>query len=484
MKKRFTLLLSVFAILLYLGGCDKGSLKSNTAPDTKIALESINLNGQFRLNSVVALSWFGTDIDGYITGYDISFDAQNWTYTEKLDSTFRFSIPAGSDTIDITFYVRAIDDNGNTDPTPASLRIPLKNSIPTGTFDEANLPGDTALAVTTYRWFGSDPDGDETIVEAEMRWNNGNWYSIDPYQALITFVADTNGTGTAQVFYANDKNAQPTSIDGLNLNADNILYLRVKDIAGATSIIDTASEVFIKKPNANFLVICGQPNSVSEIYRPILNDIGQAYDFIDFAKTNGQNKPINQPKFWSPTFRHMLMLYKKAFIYTDATLYNNPASGQSALLLAFMGQGVQQFTDAGRKVLVSTQFSNNAAIDMSSVNGIYPIDGIVTSGGQVRISNDSTIYPVVAGSQYISLKPKNILIGLYPIVKSADAEDFYRAKLTKLSGWQGDNLVGVRRKFNGNVSHVFFGLGLYQFNKTTADLKDLMEEILVNDFNW
>lgn len=482
MTKTFTYLFSFLVLAVFISGCDKGTLKGNNAPDTKIALESINLNGQYRLNSVVELSWFGTDIDGYIQGYEISFDQLNWSYTETQDSIFKFPIPAGSDTIDVTFYVRAIDDKGAIDPTPAQLRIPLKNSVPTASFDAANLPSDTAIAVTTYRWFASDPDGNETIVEAEMKWNSGDWFSIDPYQALVTFVADTNGTGNASVYYANNNYPQPTLIDGINLNGNNTLYLRVKDIAGAYSKIDTTTSVFIRKPSSTFLVICGQPNSVTQIYKPILNSIGQAYDFLDYAKTDFQNKPLNQPKFWSPTFRLTLMLYKKAFIYTDATLYNNPASGQSALLLSFMGQGVQQFTDAGNKVFVSSQFSSTS--DMSSVNGIYPIDGIVTSSGQVRISNDSTIYPVVSGAQYPELKPKNILIGIYPIKKSADAEEYYRASLTKLSGWQGDNLIGVRRKFNGNVSHVFFGLGLYQFNKDVVELKNLMEEILVNDFNW
>ncbi len=482
MTKTFTYLLSFLLLAVFIGGCDKGTLKGNNAPDTKIAIESINLDGQYRLNSVVELSWFGTDVDGYVVGYEISFDQQNWAYTETQDSIFKFPIPAGSDTIDVTFYVRAIDEKGDTDPTPASLRIPLKNSVPSATFDAENLPGDSAIAVTTYRWFGTDPDGSETIVEAEMKWNNGTWYSIDPNQPLVTFVADTNGTGNASVFYANNNSPETALIDGINLNGSNILYLRVKDIAGATSKIDTATAVYIRKPTSSFIVICGQPNSVTQIYRPILDNLNQDYDFIDYAKTDNLNKPLNQPKFWSPTFRHFLNLYKKAFIYTDATLYNNPASGQSALLLSFMGQGVQQFTDAGNKVLVSTQFAKTS--DMSSVSGIYPIDDIVISTGQVRLSNDSTIYPVVAGTQYPSLKPQNILIGIYPIVKSADAEAFYRAHLTKLSGWQGDNLIGVRRKFNGNISHVFFGLGLYQFNKNAADLENLMQEILVDDFNW
>lgn len=457
--------------------CDKGSLKSNRAPDSKIALESINLEGQARLNSVVRLSWFGTDRDGYITGYEISFDNQNWQYTTSQDSTFRFTIPAGSDTVDIDFYVRAIDDKGSTDPTPAYLRIPLKNSIPEASFDTDNFPYDTAISVVTYRWFSSDPDGDETIVSAEMKWNDGDWYEIDPQQPLVTFVADTTSAGTATVYYGNNPFAETNQINGYRLDDDNTLYLRVRDIAEAYSPVDTSESVYIKKPSSELLVISGQPTSVSQVYRPLLNNLGLNYDFLDFGANGGEF----QPKFWSPTFRLLLMQYEKAFVYTDASLFNNAATGQNSMLLTFMAQGVQQFTDAGRKLLVSTTFASTS--DLSSIRGIYPVEDIVISNGQVRITNDSAIYPVI-GSQYPTLQPQNILIGIYPIVKTADAEAFYRAQLTKISGWTGDNLVGVRRKFNGNVNHVFFGVGLYQFNKDLNTLEDLFDEILINDFDW
>ena len=175
------------------------------------------------------------------------------------------------------------------------------------------------------------------------------------------------------------------------------------------------------------------------------------------------------------------MQYQTAFIYADATTYNNPATGQNSMLLTYMAQGVQQFTDAGRKLFITTQFASTS--DMASVRGIYPVEDIVVSSGQVRISNDSAIYPVI-GTNYPTVQPQNILIGIYPIEKTADAEDFYRAQLTKIGGWNGDNLVGVRRKFQGNVNHVFFGVGLFQFNKNPADLEDLFEEILLNDFDW
>jgi len=462
---------------LVAASCQKGELKSNMPPDTFFALEKINLTGENRLNSVLELHWFGTDIDGRVVGFELSFDNLNWFYTKRQDSIFRFNIPEGQDTTDINIWARAIDDRNGIDPTPAFLKIPLRNSPPTAIFDDANFPGDTAICVTTYRWQATDPDGDNTITLAEMRWNDGDWFVVDARQPLITFVADTAASGQASVFYANLIAPLPTKINGVKLNDYNQLYVRVRDLAGALSAIDTADQVYIKKPTSRFVVISGQPQSVTDIYLPLLQNIGQNFDLLNYAVNNG----ANQPRFWTPTFGHILSLYEKAFIYTDASTYNSPVTGQTALLLNFMANGVLRFTNAGKKVFVTTLFTNNS--DVTSLAGIYPIEDIVRSPGQARLSNDSSIVSV-AGPNYPSLKPQSILIGVFPIVASADAENLYRGQLTKLSGWQGDNLMAVRRRQNGNINHVFFGVGLFNFTQDMQKLEELFDQILANDFNW
>jgi hypothetical protein len=96
---------------LLISGCERGEALENQAPDTHLAVKSIERSGADRLNSKVQMSWYGTDIDGYITGYALSLDSLNWKLTTSQDSTFLFSIPAGSDTADITLYIRAIDNH-------------------------------------------------------------------------------------------------------------------------------------------------------------------------------------------------------------------------------------------------------------------------------------------------------------------------------------------------------------------------------------
>ena len=121
-----------FLVLLSLllgTACRKGELNRNGLPETKISFEAINLSGDNRLNSSVQLSWFGTDPDGYVEAYEWSIDGNQWNYTQKQDSIFTFDIPVGQDSVDIDFYVRSIDNDGNLDPSPAYLKVPQSTPL-------------------------------------------------------------------------------------------------------------------------------------------------------------------------------------------------------------------------------------------------------------------------------------------------------------------------------------------------------------------
>ncbi|NVK27649.1 MAG: hypothetical protein HWE14_06375 [Flavobacteriia bacterium] len=475
--KRLLLLSS----LAFLFGCDEGEPVANTPPQTKISVEEINLVGENRLNSVVRLSWYGTDKDGYVVGYEVSLDNQTWGFTTLQDSTFQFDIPAGQDSVDINLYVRAIDNDSLRDPSPAELRIPLKNTPPVSEIDTDVQTKGTSIGVATYRWNATDQDGNETIIEAEVKFNNGAWYPIPPNQKLLTFVLDPNtpsGPTTAEVFFANENTPQSLSIDGLEAGGTNTMYLRTKDIANSYSEVDTAEAVTLVLPTSDLLVVSGQSSSVTNQYATILSNLSINYDFLDYGINGGEL----QPAFWSPTVNHILKQYDRLFIHSDAQVFQNQATGQTGPLLALMGPAVQEFTDAGKKILVTTSFGTLS--DVSGIVGTYPMTDVVRSSGLVRVYPDSATYPVTDSATYPLLQSNNVLVGITPIVKSADAEDYYRTELTPLSGWQGDNLVGVRRRFQGNVSQVLFSMELWRFNKNPQDLENLIDEILTNDFDW
>jgi hypothetical protein len=129
------------ALLAMCGmGCERGEAIDNVAPETHLAVTSIERTGADRLNSKVSMSWYGTDVDGYVSGYELSLDGSTWKHSAKQDSVFLFSIPAGSDTADITLYVRAIDNQGQRDESPASLVFPLKNAPPVIPTEMKRLP--------------------------------------------------------------------------------------------------------------------------------------------------------------------------------------------------------------------------------------------------------------------------------------------------------------------------------------------------------
>lgn len=474
-------LIFILPFLSLLIACDKGEPIANTAPQTHISIEEINLVGENRLNSVVRLSWYGTDKDGYVIGYEVSLDAQNWGFTTTQDSTFRFDIPAGQDSVDIKLYVRSLDNDSLRDPSPAELTIPLKNTPPVATIEKDVQTTGTSIGVATYRWNASDQDGDQTIIEAEVRFNNGAWYSIPPNQKLLTFVLDPNinsGPTTAEVYFANDDNPQTATIDGLEAGGSNTLYLRTKDIANSYSDIDTAEVVTLVLPTSDMLVISGQSSTVSGVYQTALNNIGASYDFLDYGINGGER----QPAFWNPTVNHIIKQYDKLFIHADAQVFQNQATGQTGPLLALMGIAVQEYTDMGKKLFVTTSFGTLS--DLSGISGTYPMTDVVRSSGLVRVYPDSTTYALFDTAAYPLLQSTNVLVGITPIVKTADAENFYRTELTPLSGWQGDNLVGVRRRFQGNISQVFFSMELWRFNKVPQDLENLMDQILNTDFDW
>ena len=153
--QHFSMRRILFILLMAsLWACDTGEKLGNQPPETRIFLEEINLTGENRLNSVVRLHWTGEDIDGYITGFELSLDGQQWHFTTNTDSTFRFDLQVGTDTTDISFWVRALDNEDERDPEPAFLLVPIKNSPPTARFDTLNVVPDTVYSAWSVLYAG------------------------------------------------------------------------------------------------------------------------------------------------------------------------------------------------------------------------------------------------------------------------------------------------------------------------------------------
>lgn len=467
-------------LLLALGtSCEReGEKKSNRLPQTQIVLDAINLTGDDRLNSVVRLSWYGTDEDGFITGYELSLDGANWEYTTEQDSLFNFELQPGSDSTDITFFVRAIDNDDQRDPTPAELIVPLKNTPPIAEFQDESFPEDTTNLVLTFRWTASDNDGDESIVSASIKVNDGDWFPIDVNQNLISLVAadpTANGATEAFVYYGSSTTPEAATISGFRNNDTNKVYIKVTDLADAESTPDTSGTYFVKPQTSDLLVIGGQSQVTFSLYRDILSTVYPSFDYVNYVNNGG----VNQPKFWNPTFQLLINQYDKLFMFGDGTLLTNPINGLKNLMLGFAAPHLQEFSNNGGKSLIVNTFSSNN--DISSVVGVIPLESLPDNPGQIFIEKDSLLVPQLP--DYDPLASNFNLPDIDPFNPTADAEIIYNAQLLTSPGYTGPEAVAARRSNGNNVFQVYFSVPIYQFG-TTQERADLFDQILNNDFNW
>ena len=184
--------------------------------------------------------WFGSDADGYVDYFKIQVNDDPIGITKSNDSVFTFVIDAGLDLADILIKVSAVDHQGLEDHS-CSIVGSLKNAAPSCRIDADDLQPDSAKIVLTLRWDADDIDGDETIIEAQVRCNNGTWSSIDLGQGLLGFTLNPNGT-SARVYQ--NGFLVDTALDGALADDENVMYLRVKDWAGSYSEVDTSSTFY------------------------------------------------------------------------------------------------------------------------------------------------------------------------------------------------------------------------------------------------
>tara|TARA_R110002050_G_scaffold11122_2_gene37811 strand:- start:10427 stop:11872 length:1446 start_codon:yes stop_codon:yes gene_type:complete len=473
---------AILAILIVAMSC-KRKLEKNPdlAPETIISPESINLTGDNRLNSVVFLSWYGTDVDGYVAGYEISLDNVNWVYTTQNDSLFSFTLAAGSDTTDIDFYVRAIDDSKLTDPTPAYLKVPLKNTAPVATFVENGFPADTTNIVTTFRWNATDVDGDETIIKAFLKANQGDWMEIDVQEEVLSIVpisSTQTGLTEANVYYGTNATPLTETLKGLVVGDTNHFYVKVIDFANSESEPDTSNVVFVKPQISSRLYISGLPKTATNVYKNVMNSQSIDYDALDYYTDGGKY----QPGFWAPTFDLMVAYYDEIVLTSDESTFTNSVTGRKSNLLNFMAPSLQTFSNNGGKSLISTSFIKGQ--DISGITGVVPIDSLSSSGGQARLYPDSALVSNL-GPNYPDLSAQFVLSGMTPFYMSIGAEEVYLGELTPLQGWSGPNVMGCRRK-NGsnNYYQYFFSIQLHTLDQVPSNLETLFNQILTNDFNW
>ncbi len=183
-----TALAALTLAIVLAGGCAKAKsvLRPGIPPETSVFVQFDPLQGNHDVNHLVHLYWSGADPDGNVVAFEFRFvypgsdpDTVLWHRTERSDSSFAIYTPAGYATP--TFEVRAIDNSGLVDLSPAFQVFAFTNQPPTLTLTTRRLT-DTTFASVTLRWTAFDPDGDNGKMRFRV-WLNGVGNDVNP---LIT----------------------------------------------------------------------------------------------------------------------------------------------------------------------------------------------------------------------------------------------------------------------------------------------------------
>lgn len=196
---------------IVLLSCAKDPLRvdRNRPPQTFLVAAPVDTSvADIAYSYRVHLYWRGEDSDGYVVGFEYSWDDSSigaFRFTTKTDSIFELTVNDSSQITGgtgqnpstartHTFYIRAVDNLGKPDPSLTIFnRRPFKAQTVapvvtfTGAIPNPNYPAviDTVCEGTPFSvsWQGRDPDG----VVTRYRFDVGAYHSPLTTDSSVTF---------------------------------------------------------------------------------------------------------------------------------------------------------------------------------------------------------------------------------------------------------------------------------------------------------
>ena len=485
---------SAVLLLLALGlaACDAGfdgSASDNRLPETELSVRSTDLRedlGARRLISTVDVAWSGTDPDGVVAAYDVrSFQVDmplaaevGWARTTRRDSTIRLEIPVGASVADVVVEVHSVDDAGGVDATPARTVFPIRNSNPTLRLIDAEAPPDSTWPVVSFSLAAADIDGEENLAGIEIALNDttAGYVRLPADVTFLTLVAeDPRATTTeATVYTGRGFRNSGISLPGFALDADNVVYFRAVDAAGAPSrtlrypaLDDEGSAVrpfYVRRVTSDVLLV----NDVRGV--PETLDLGAARDALALYGTANYDEwdlsatpqPIVNARFSDalpsspdPTLRQTLALWDR--IYWVSNAVTNTAVGNNLPRAATV---MDLFFENGGRILVQVRVTlptgtdtggtNNAAIDILPLSTLISYPAGVTalradSGTPVRPAEEvpgtgRTLPPLEAVAAVRTTLPYAVGPEDIPLYRMSFYENNQRDNV-----WQGPEVVASIR---------------------------------------
>lgn len=474
-----------------------GTLKPNIPPETYTMVDTIIRAGQDRMISRVKLNWWGKDEDGYIKAYEISFDNTQWTRVTRQDSTFTLS-PQGTDTADFIFYVRAIDNQNQSDITPAKLRLPIKNSPPTVSFvaTGVNTPI-TAYPVYRYAWEGQDIDGQENINYYELVWNDttnaANYYKVPSTVSSIVIEAEdpTNTNSLLKVYYNNNTNPTSERMKGLVLNQKDSLYIRAVDVAGAKSKFKASHQVNFKAISATntnrILLVDGYyaltttyPGNVTvrNFYQNELNNINVGFDTLTLYHRIS-SKFIALP---SDDF-----VASKTFQMFNIVLWFSGKTPEQSL--GYVQKVTNDFFNKGGRLFLSTP-QNNTFDPLAPYYAFTPMDTLfgpntsIGVGLYLQATENDSLVATPNATGYPNLKLSAFINSAIPFTVRTTDEPVYAAQTINYNtgpAWTKSNIVMARRKQAGKTVFIVTTLEIEKLNGK-SNITQFFQQVVKNEF--
>lgn len=403
-------------IVLVIASCDSGisgSTFENQPPDTQLSVrdESLldNLGEDERLVSTVRISWSGDDPDGFVKGFEVRFfdndlglGIEEWAYTTSTDSLFLLPIQQGERTSDVVFEVRAIDEEGLADPTPARTIYPIQNSPPLIRISPFDLPPDTTFNVMSIGWVAEDPDGNANLARIDVSFNDTlNFVSLPPDVEFATFVlpdVDPGSTGVvaAEVFAGRGFESTGISVPGVRINDMNTLYVRAADQTDTTSVRVDYSW-FVKGKTGNILYVNDFRRATHPIqtsfHLGLLRDYlpaGTPVDVWDITApyTTGSSGNFQRSGLLPPTAQPSLeqFLLGYDYIYWVASATTDQIVGNN---LPFAATVMEPFFENGGKMMVHSPIAQPVDPEEIATNAatlLLPINSLITFPDSLRQS--------------------------------------------------------------------------------------------------
>jgi hypothetical protein len=428
--------LVIFALvcLAVAQGCSKDYASNpvgNSPPETHIFIDHADSLAAVPYYSRV-ISWYGDDSDGKVVGYETrwpEFDT-TWTWVGEIERD-TVDLPTGESGLATwTFQVRAKDNEGAWDPTPAEVELRVKSERPWVQFMSSGTPIKETFSIATFKWKSTDPDGDETI--------KGYQYKL-----------------------ATDEDWRPgpdslTQVEQVTLydipSGEQSFTVRVMDGAGAVD--DTTYEWTVLEKVGQLLVIKDDNNSRADTY----------YESVLTGIPHSTWKIFHGLPATRSDFKRSIDLFDAVFWYIGTS---------SSARLSGAELYLRQYIDSGGKLMlvgggvVGTRgtfpsfFLGLFAYDYLHLGGCEVHNFRINAGDQLNIHAN----PILPDYPDLTRDPDETLIEIDGMDPRPSAEPIYTFPYGVYTGgapstWTGSPIVGIRHPVGGPASLIVFTIPL------------------------